>query len=98
MAELIRPVASVLEVPCSNPGLAVPLKQGTFGGEFEPSVPCIGDSYPMHVKKTTSLLAIEQGEIPVQWSDRQTYSGLSTMDECCQSLVVISKDQLTQIS
>ena len=27
----------------------------------------------MHVKESTSLLAKEQGEIPVKWPDSQTY-------------------------
>ena len=27
----------------------------------------------MHVKEPTSLLAKEQGEIPLKWSDSQTY-------------------------
>ena len=45
----------------------------SFGGDFKPSVPCIGESHPMHVKESTSLLAKEQGEIPVKWSASQTY-------------------------
>ena len=45
----------------------------SFGGDLKPSVPCIGESHPMHVKEPTSLLAREQGEIPVKWSDSQTY-------------------------
>ena len=29
----------------------------SFGGDFKPSVPCIGESHPMHIKEPTSLLA-----------------------------------------
>ena len=39
----------------------------------KPSVPCIGESHPMHVKEPTSLLAKELGEIPVKWSASQTW-------------------------
>ena len=45
----------------------------SIGGDFKPSVPCIGESHPMQVKEPTSLLAKEQGEILVKWSDSQTY-------------------------
>ena len=63
---LYRPRTSILEVPHefkSRRGSSV-LWQGalssfakSFGGDFKPSVPCIGESHPMHVKELTSLLA-----------------------------------------
>ena len=63
---LYRPRTSILEVPHefkSRRGSSI-LWQGalssfakSFGGDFKPSVPCIGESHPMHVKEPTSLLA-----------------------------------------
>ena len=48
----------------SNPATAVApfarrfiLIAKSFGGDSKPSVPCIGESHPMHVKEPTSPIA-----------------------------------------
>ena len=58
------------------------LNASSFFGDFKPSVPCIGEKYPMHgstVRKRTHFTSRkEEGEIPVKWPDstnRQLYSG-----------------------
>ena len=85
VAEQIRLWTSMLrEVPGSNPGPAVvlvPLGKALYPHcllfqrrlEAVTLVLCIGEPYPMHVKEPTSLLETERVEIPVRWSDRQTY-------------------------
>ena len=85
MAELIRSQTSIPEVPCSNPGLAVaPLGKVLYPHclPFRRRLQAVGPVYrrvtntlgPMHLKEPTSVLAKEQGEIPVvKWSDSQTY-------------------------
>ena len=63
MPERLGPLTSIPEVPGSNPGPAVaPSGKALYphylvGGDFRPSVPCIGESNPMHVKEPTSFLA-----------------------------------------
>ena len=75
----------------SNPATAVALWQGalarrfiliakSFGGDSKPSVPCIGESHPMHVKEPTSLIAKRQGEIPMKWSVKHTENGVYDVD------------------